>query len=67
MHPIRAGAIFVTGRILAAVIVFEILAIGSPLDSSLSPLLRVIALLAVPGTIELAVVGWLVLKETNRF
>ena len=67
MNAIRAGTIWVTGRILAAIIVFQILAVGSPVNSSLSPLLRLVALVAVPGTIELAVAGWLVLKETNTF
>lgn len=67
MDAIRAGAIWIAGRILVAIIVFQILAVGSPFDSSLSPLLRLVALVAVPGTIELAVAGWLVLEETNRF
>lgn len=67
MNAIRAGAIWVTGRILAALVVFQILAVGSPFDSGLSPLVRLVALVAAPGTIELAVAGWLVLEKTTRF
>ena len=67
MNAIRAGAIWVAGRILAALVVFQLLAVGSPFDSSLSPLVRLVALVAVPGTIELAVAGWWVLEETNTF
>lgn len=67
MNRIHGAGIWVAWRIMLAMIAFQIFTVGSPFDTTLSPALRAVVLVAVPGTIESVAAGWLVLDKTNKF
>lgn len=59
---LRELAVWLVGRLLAAVVVFQMLSIV-PWGPNLGPVARLIAVAAIPGSIELVVGGWILLND----
>jgi len=67
MNKFFAVAGWIGGRFLIAMLVFQILGVGSPWESALSPTVRLLTVVAIPGSIEILVIGAYLIDETSGF
>ena len=65
MNKLAGIAGWIGGRFIIALIVFQILGVGSPLNSSVAPVVRLLAVVAIPGAIEIVAVGVYLMDETS--
>jgi hypothetical protein len=54
---------WIIGRVVFAIVIFQILGVAAPWNPNLAPLIRLLAIAATPGSVELAVAVGTVLFE----